>query len=155
MNARVSEDRSTFRQTCTVIVDIDASPQQVWSMLTNAADMPRWNSAVTSIEGRIALGEKLAIRVPISDRTFKVKVTEMNAPSRMVWADGFAPMFRGVRTYQLDARDGGTRFSMSETLSGAMLPMIRKSLPEFGPSFQTYAEDLKAEAERTRTTATS
>jgi hypothetical protein len=29
-----------------------------------------------------------------------------------------------------------------------MLPMIAASLPDFGPAFDTYAADLKREAER-------
>ena len=35
----------------------------------------------------------------------------------------------------------------SEVLSGLMLPMIRNSLPEFGPTFEAYAEDLRRAAE--------
>jgi hypothetical protein len=29
-----------------------------------------------------------------------------------------------------------------------MLPMIKRSLPDFGPAFVAYAADLKREAER-------
>jgi hypothetical protein len=36
---------------------------------------------------------------------------------------------------------------MVEVLSGLMLPMIRGSLPDFGPAFETYAADLKRAAE--------
>ena len=61
-----------------------------------------------------------------------------------------APMFRGVRTFNLVPRaDGSTDFTMKEVLSGLMLPLIRGSLPDFGPSFEAYAADLKREAERT------
>jgi hypothetical protein len=37
---------------------------------------------------------------------------------------------------------------MSETFSGLMLPMIAKRLPDFGPIFERYTADLKAEAEK-------
>jgi hypothetical protein len=36
---------------------------------------------------------------------------------------------------------------MTEEFSGWMLPMIKGSLPDFGPVFETYAEDLKRESE--------
>jgi hypothetical protein len=36
---------------------------------------------------------------------------------------------------------------MTEVFSGLMLPMIKRSLPDFGPSFTTYAADLKGAAE--------
>ncbi|HEX3773921.1 MAG TPA: hypothetical protein VHV51_05615 [Polyangiaceae bacterium] len=67
----------------------------------------------------------------------------------MVWSDGFAPMFRGVRSYTLQENtDGTTGFSMREVYSGLMLPMIRGSLPDFGPPFEQFASDLKRAAER-------
>ena len=37
---------------------------------------------------------------------------------------------------------------MEEVFSGLMLPMIKGSLPDFGPSFEQWVADLKAEAER-------
>jgi hypothetical protein len=81
-------------------------------------------------------------------RTFKPKVVEFDPPTRMVWADGFAPMFRGVRTFTLaDAGTGLTRFRMEEVFSGLMLPMIKGSLPDFGPVFDAYAADLKRACE--------
>ena len=81
-------------------------------------------------------------------RTFKPRVTRFVPPSEMVWSDGFAPMFRGVRTYTLAPKPGGgTEFAMTEVFSGLMLPMIRRSLPDFGPVFETYAADLKRAAE--------
>jgi uncharacterized protein YndB with AHSA1/START domain len=139
--------KSAFSRRCSVSIDIDAPPERVWGLLTDAADFPRWNSTVTGVDGRIALGERLAVRVPVSDRTFKVTVSEFVAPSRMVWSDGFAPMFRGVRVYTLEPRSEGTRFTMAETFSGLLVPMIGRTLPDFVPVFETYAADLKREAE--------
>jgi len=139
--------KSTFKHTCSVAIDIDASPDRVWSLLTDAARMPEWNTTVTHIEGTIAKGEKLRIRVPISARTFKVKVSGFEPARRMVWSDGQAPMFAGVRTFGLEPNGEGTRFSMSESFSGLMVPMIGRSLPDFKPVFEQYAVDLKKAAE--------
>ena len=142
------KEESTFRMECRVSIRIHATPQEIWALLTNAGDFPRWNSTVTSIEGTIALGQKLKLRVPISDRTFSPKVTELVPPTRMVWRDGMAPMFKGERTFTLTPRgDGTTDFEMVEVFAGVMLPMIKGSLPDFGPVFERYALDLKKEAE--------
>jgi hypothetical protein len=43
--------------------------------------------------------------------------------------------------------DGSTDFTMSEVFSGAMLPLIAGSLPDFAPEFEKYAADLKRAAE--------
>jgi hypothetical protein len=140
---------SAFRMECGVTLEIHAPARKVWALLTDAKDFPRWNSTVTRIEGEIAVGNSLKLRVPISKRTFTPSVSELEAPRRMVWSDGFAPMFRVVRTFTLTAQaDGATSFDMQETFSGLMLPLIRRSLPDFGPPFEQFAEDLKREAER-------
>jgi hypothetical protein len=75
-------------------------------------------------------------------------VSAFDAGRSMVWSDGMAPMFKGVRTFTLEPHeDGTTIFSMTERFSGLMLPVIRGSLPDFGPIFETYAKDLKRAAE--------
>ena len=149
VDGRARADLTTFRRTTTVAIDIAASRDVVWRLLTDAPGFPTWNSTVTSIEGPIAAGQKLKIAVPISKRTFTPKVTAFEAPSAMTWSDGAKPMFWGVRDFTLTAlADGGTRFTMSETIRGVMLPMAARSLPDFVPVFEHYAADLKAQAER-------
>ena len=139
---------TTFRMEHAVSVHIGAPAAKIWALLTDAPSFPRWNTTVTGIEGNITLGSKLKVRVPISERTFTPKVTELEAPRRMVWSDGAAPMFKGVRTFELAERaDGSTDFSMVEVFSGLMLPMIKGTLPDFGPPFEQYANDLKRAAE--------
>lgn len=54
-----------------------------------------------------------------------------------------------MRTFTLQPRaDGGTDWTMKEAFSGSMMKMIAPKLPDFGPSFDTFAADLKREAER-------
>ena len=141
---------STFRMECAVAIEIKAAPKAIWRILTNASEFPKWNSTVKSIEGEIKLGTKLALRVTAApDRVFKPSVTTFEPEKEMVWSDGFAPMFKGVRTFTLTPKDGGsTEFRMVEVFSGLMLPMIKGSLPDFGPPFEAYATDLKREAEK-------
>lgn len=145
-----TKTESTFRMSCAVRCTIQASPERIWSLLTDAKGFPRWNSTVTSIEGQIGEGQALKLKVPSApERTFTPKVSKVEPARSMQWSDGMAPMFKGVRTFTLTPRgDGCTEFAMQEDFSGLMLPMIKSSLPEFGPVFETYAKDLKREAER-------
>lgn len=147
--AKASKTQSPFRMDCAISTIIYASPNKIWSLLTDAASFPRWNSTVTSIEGQIAEGRTLKVKVPAApDRVFKPKVSRVEAGRSMVWSDGMAPMFKGVRTYTLTPNaDGSTEFSMREEFSGLLLPMIKGSLPDFAPVFERYAEDLKRAAE--------
>ena len=144
----ITKTRSAFSLMCGVEVNIRARADRVWELLTDAKDFPRWNSTVTSIEGQIREGEQLRLRVPGTDRTFTPKVTGVVPGERMTWTGGFAPVFKGVRTFELKPRDdGSTDFAMAERFSGLMLPLLKGSLPDFGPVFERYAIDLKHEAE--------
>jgi hypothetical protein len=152
---KVTGTLGTFAMVCGVEVNIRASARDIWSLLTDAKGFPRWNSTVTSIEGQISEGERLRVSVPGTARTFTPKVSGVEPNERMTWTGGFAPMFKGVRTFELKPRnDGSTDFVMEERFSGLMLPLIKGSLPDFRPIFERYATDLKNEAERARKQAT-
>lgn len=144
-----TKTESTFWIEYGVDVVIRATPEAIWKRLTTASKIPSWNTTVTSIEGDIVRGARLQIRVPLAPgRTFKPRVTELEPDKRMVWRDGRAPMFSGARTFTLTQETAGTtRFTMVEVLRGLMLPMIRKSLPDFRESFARYAADLAAACE--------
>lgn len=148
-DAAAEKKSTTFSMECAVRCSIRASPDRIWKLLTDAPRFPEWNSTVTTIDGAIALGQTLKLRVPSAPgRVFKPKVSAFEPGRSMVWSDGMAPMFKGVRTYTLTPGEGGTTvFSMAERFSGLMLPMIKGSLPDFGPIFETYARDLKRAAE--------
>ena len=148
-DAKITQSRSAFSLLCSVEINIRASADRIWALLTNAEDFPRWNSTVAGIEGRIAEGEKLRLRVPGTDRVFTPTVSGVVPNARMTWTGGFAPVFKGVRTFDLKPRnDGSTDFAMEERFSGLALPLAKNSLPDFGPVFERYALDLKNEAER-------
>lgn len=147
-DAVAHKDQATFRQVCSVRCEIQATPERIWALLTDARGFPAWNSTVESLEGEIELGRKLALKVTAAPgRTFTPKVTRLEPGREMEWSDGFAPMFRGVRTFTLIPKGEGTEFAMEEVFSGLMLPMIRGSLPDFGPAFEAFARDLKRAAE--------
>lgn len=147
--SRATQVVDTFRIAHGISAQIRAPAERVWSLLTNAAEFPRWNSTVSQIEGEIALGKKIVVRAPTSTRAFKLTVTEFEPNKRMVWKSGSAPMFKGERTFLLvPLSDGSTNFSMDEVMSGLMLPLIRGSLPDFAVLFQRYADDLARAAEK-------
>jgi hypothetical protein len=149
-DGRARRTKSTFRMEYAVAINIQAPPKRIWALLTTPGDFPRWNSTVKSIEGNIAPGEKIRLRATIApERLFNLTVSDFAPEKMMVWRDGTAPMFTGVRTFTLTPKaDGSMDFRMSEVYSGIMLPMIAGSLPDFRPTFEQYASDLKREAER-------
>jgi hypothetical protein len=146
--ARITQSRGAFSMACRVALNIQAPAARIWSLLTDANGFPRWNSTVTRIEGQIREGERLRIHVPGTDRTFTPRVSGVVPDERMTWTGGFSPVFKGVRTFELTpCNDGSTEFVMEERFSGLMLPFVKGSMPDFGPVFERYADDLRREAE--------
>lgn len=150
-NGKATVDKKAFRMKYAVAININATPEKIWKLLTNAQDYAQWNTTIKSIEGNIVLGGKIKLRAKIDEkRTFTLKVAAFTPHKIMVWKSGAAPMFKGVRTYTLTPEaDGTTNFTMAEVFSGLVLPLIGGSLPDFRQAFEQFAGDLKKEAEAT------
>jgi hypothetical protein len=130
--------------------DITATPDAIWAILTDAPNLSNWDSGVERVEGKISPGETIKVFVKVNPgRAFPVKVTEFVPGQKMVWSGGMPlGLFKGVRTYTLSPQGNGvTRFTMREEYTGPLLPMIWRSIPDLGPSFQQFASGLKSRAE--------
>jgi hypothetical protein len=129
---------------------IAASPEEIWAILTDAPGLSTWQSGVVQADGRIAPGEKIKVVSEANPkRAFPVRVTEFTPGRSMTWTGGMPlGLFKGVRTYRLTPQgDGTTRFDMREEYTGLLLPMIWRSMPDLQPSFDKFANGLKAKAE--------
>ncbi len=136
---------STFTLRYSVERTIPAPPAALWARLTDGPGYPTWCSVIASIEGEIAPGVRLSLRVPYAPgRVFRPRVTTFRPEAKMVWQDGRFPFFQGIRTFTLTPRGWHTDFAMTEVFRGAMLPMIKGSLPDFREPFDRFAADLAA-----------
>ena len=136
--------KTTFSCQTSISIDINSDASIVWALLTKAFDYPNWNSTITSIEGNIALGEKIKLKSTLdAKRTFNLKVKEFEPERRLVWGDAM-----GTRVYTLTKNAGGTTtFSMIEKIGGPLFPLFAKMIPPFDQSFEKFAGDLKKAAE--------
>ena len=136
--------KKTFSRTTTVSQLINVSPSEVWAVLINAGDYPRWNSTIISLEGEISPGAKIKLKSTLDpSRTFGLKVKEMLPDQKMVWGDAM-----GRRTYSLEQQSAGTLFTMTETIGGPIFPLFASKIPPFDDAFEQFAADLKTESER-------
>ncbi|MFT5194651.1 MAG: hypothetical protein ACI9EW_002142 [Cellvibrionaceae bacterium] len=149
-NGKATTIKETFSRETSVTISIQADKTVVWNLLTNAPDMPRWNSTVVALDGNIKLGETVQLKSILDDkRVFKLKVKEFETEKRLVWGDR-----QGSRVYTLTpSDDGSVVFSMVEKIGGLMFPLYAKYIPEFDESFEQYAADLKKEAELVQNSA--
>jgi hypothetical protein len=145
----ITQANGTFWLTCRAEIDIQAGQESVWDILTDADAYSRWNSTISRVEGQIREGERLRLHVPGTSRTFAPTVRDVVPAVGMSWVGGFAPLFKGVRTFNLSrARPGWTTFAMEERFSGLLIPLVKGSMPDFGPIFASFATDLQHAAER-------
>lgn len=137
-------------KTFSVATTIHATPEAVWQLLTDAPGFPAWDPEVTSIDGRIAPGEKITLHSKSEPKVFSVKVTEFEPLRRMVWTGGGMPeaIFKGDRIFTLTPHDGAVDFSMQLVFSGLMAPVITKAVPDVQPIFNDFAAALKRRAEQ-------
>jgi hypothetical protein len=129
---------------------IQASPEAIWRILTDASGYPSWNTTVSRVDGLIGLGERVTVRAKAAPgRAFPVKVVAFDAPRRMVWSGGMPlGLFRGERVFELRATAGvGVEFTMREDYTGWLAPLITKSIPDLQPAFDEFVACLKARAE--------
>lgn len=130
---------------------IEASPETIWTILTNAPGYPEWDPGVDRIEGHIAPGEKITAFTKLSPgRAFPVKVTEFVPGRKMVWMSKMPlGLFKGERTFTLTPQDNGlTEFSVREVFNGLLLPLIGRSIPDLTASFEQFVAGLKKYAEQ-------
>ena len=128
---------------------IQASPQIVWRILTDADGYPAWDLSMDHIEGRLAPGETVKFFTRLSPQAFPVRVTVFE-PNRRLVLTGSMPLglFKSERTHTLTANnDGSTTFRTEEIFSGPLLPVFGMSIPDLTENFRNFAAALKKQAE--------
>lgn len=128
---------------------IAASPERVWSRLTDADALVSGGLGVTKLEGSIAHGAQLKVWSEANPgRAFAVRVSEFEPHQRMVWTGGLPlGLFTGVRRFSLTPMGDRTEFHMREEFSGLLAPLIGRTIPDLTPTFERFASGLARLAE--------
>ncbi|HEX7339909.1 MAG TPA: SRPBCC domain-containing protein [Rhodanobacteraceae bacterium] len=135
-------------------IDVAASPQRLWSVLTDFRRFPEWNPFIRSIQGSLRKGAKLDVRLgpPGGDiMAFKPMVTRVEPGRVLAWLGVLAApwLFRGEHVFRLEPLEGGhTRMHQSETFGGLLLPLLRRRLEvDTRRGFEAMNKALKARVE--------
>ena len=131
-------------------INIKATPEKIWSIITDGPNYPAWDKSADRIEGRIESGGKVTAYTKLSPRAFPVKVTTFEPGRKMVWTGGMPlGLFTGVRTFNLAPKgDGTVDFTIREDFSGPLLGMMQGSLPDMTQVFKDMVQGLKERAEK-------
>jgi hypothetical protein len=135
-------------------IDIEASPETVWDILTDLDHYGDWNPFIVSAEGTVAVGERLTNRLqPPGGKamTFRPTVTAAEVDHRFAWLGrlGLPGIFDGRHRFELEATPNGTHLVHTEHFSGALVRFMRSSLDtrtlqgfeEMNAALKTRAEE--------------
>lgn len=130
-------------------IRIQATPAQVWAVLTDFDAYADWNPFIKAFEGEIAEGKQF--KVIIEDFTFRPKALSFKENKELVWLGklGISGLFDGEHHFEIeDHGDGSVTFHHFENFKGLLLPLMRKKLEtDTMAGFQAMNEALKARVE--------
>lgn len=129
---------------------VHATPEHVWSILTDFSYYPAWNPFIKRVAGAINVGNK--IEVTAGDMKFKPRVLTFNQNHEFSWRGKLlcGGLFDGRHTFELiDNGDGTTTFRQYENFTGILVPFFKKRLnTETRIGFENMNKKLKELAEQ-------
>jgi hypothetical protein len=138
-------------------VDIDATPERVWQVLTDLPAYPLWNPFVTSAVGAFAVGGRLSFGVPPTNlllRTrLRARLLEVTPCRRLRFRLRFARfgipgLFDSEHTLTITKEGGGVRLWEEAQFRGLLVPLMTRSLNrDRSPAFAAMNAALKDRAE--------
>jgi hypothetical protein len=135
-------------------MDIDATPERVWEVLTDLAAYPGWNPFIVRAAGVVETGRRLTLTMqPLGGRatTLRPRLVEVDVPRRLRWRGtvGVPGLMDAEHTFTLEPRGSGTRLVHQEDFRGVLVPLLARALDRKTlPAFVAMNEALKSRAER-------
>ena len=137
---------------------IDAPPAEVWAVLTDFENMPKWSSSFQGLTGDFRNGGKVVARFRAGGdgnvREFPHVLTLKEGVS-FQWSDPFAaaPTIRDNHTYMVEPfGDGQTRFTQVDEFTGAPSGQLTTlaAANATRESYITFNRELRNEVNRRR-----
>ncbi len=136
-------------------IEIGASPEKVWSVLTNIDNWKKWNPTINHASGDAVVGAKLSIIIRDEDgkdgAEYMPIVTVIQESKLFEWRvnmlSGF--IFTNGRIFELEKTTNGTRLINKETFKGMLVPIFWSKLSGYVPSSLKEMNDaLKDQVEK-------
>jgi len=129
-------------------IEIDATPERVWQVLTDYAEWSAWNPLLYRAVGRLDVGEtiEIAFQGPgEKEVSARCTVVELEPDHTWTWTYSIISplLFRGEHTFTVEPSNSGhTRFAHCETFKGLLAPFFVDET-ETGRGFEGMDRALK------------
>ena len=139
-------------KTVSSTVEINASPERVWGVLTDLPGHASWDPFITSISGALVPGQKLNVRIePPGSRptSFKPTVTSVVENRELAWLGRLVMpgLFDGAHRFTLEPTQTGTNVLASESFSGLLVSLSPGLLHHTQQGFEELNAALKRRTE--------
>jgi hypothetical protein len=135
-------------------IDIDASADDVWEVLTDFRAYPEWNPFIRRIEGEPVAGARLRVHIqPEGGTGFRARprVLRVEPGREFSWLGhlGIPGVFDGEHRFRIESMEEGVRFIQEEEFRGVLLPLLRNKLEtETRRGFEDMNRALRRRLER-------
>ena len=136
-------------------IEMQASKEQVWQMLTDFDSFPGWNPFIRHIKGEAKVGAKLEVTLQPSGArgmTFKPTILVVEPNHILSWLGRLLlpRLFDGEHSFTIEVLDENRiRFTQSEKFTGILVPFLARSLDtDTKRGFTEMNQALKARAEK-------
>jgi hypothetical protein len=115
-------------------IEIDASAERVWGVLTDFASYPQWNPFIRRISGELEVGDRLEVRLePPDSRGITMRPTVLSAePNRLMrWVGHLLVpgIFDGEHSLAIHPlEENRVRFVQHEAFKGVLVRLLARSL---------------------------
>jgi hypothetical protein len=152
MSGAVRGDTTCVGQT----VEIRATPEQVWAVITDFASYGEWNPFCVAVEGVFALGEPVVLHTPDPFKPGELLLTRefisvINAPFHLQYNTGDSiPGVHAIRDQWVqDLGSGKCAYWTTDVFTGEYAQVAYESTGQWvTEGFTAIAHALKARAER-------
>lgn len=132
-------------------IEINATPQRVWNILTDTSKFHEWNPFIHRLTGKLSQWEKLEVLLgesPTKSMTFRPTVLEATPPRTFRWLGTllFKGLFDGEHIFEIEPLGPNrVRFIQREQFNGILVPLYNFDSTRRG--FEKMNQALKKRAE--------
>jgi hypothetical protein len=132
-------------------IEISASPERVWSILTDTEKFPQWNPFLRRLKGELVEGQTIEVFLGESGSkgmTFRPVVLQVTPDRTLRWLGTLLVrgLFDGEHIFEIEALDAErVRFVQREKFNGILVPFFNLDSTQRG--FVALNRALKARAE--------
>jgi hypothetical protein len=135
-------------------IEIQASAERVWLVLTDFASFPQWNPFMRRASGDVKVGARLEVHLQpsgASGMTFKPTVLKAEPNQELRWLGHLIVpgLFDGEHILTIEPLDANrVRFAQREIFTGLLVPLLARGLDtNTRRGFEEMNRALKARAE--------